>query len=186
MNGYSRGATEKKSTNSKLMFSSVCNARGRCGWCFIPNWVAAHFLAFQVADSSEWQVELFARNSASQTARARYAHTDTHTRALLFFFRAEQGEGSHAKLSLTNLLWGWIYKELLFGVRGFGLKGSGYFGQSLNRKAINNFGAFKSNTIGWRWYRGLLRRVFTYEEALTTTVRLKIKNRPLSVDVIVY
>lgn len=103
MNGYSRGATEKKSTNSKLMFSSVCNARGRCGWCFIPNWVAAHFLAFQVADSSEWQVELFARNSASQTARARYAHTDTHTHARFCFFLGQSKGRDHTQSSLLQI-----------------------------------------------------------------------------------
>ena len=136
MDSYSRGATQRKSSNSKLMFSSVCNARGRCGWCFIPNWVAAHFLAFQVADSSEWQVELFARNSASQTARARYAHT--HTLLFFLFFFKGRARGGITRKSLP-------YKSpMKSNLQGVTLrcltlrsKWIGYFGPPFDWKRIN-------------------------------------------------
>lgn len=57
-------------------------------------------------------------------ARALRTHTHTRFCFFCFFLRAEQGEGSHANLSLTNLLWSRIYRELLFGVWRFVQNGS--------------------------------------------------------------
>lgn len=61
-------------------FHQLCNARGRCWLMLYTQLSRLHFLAFQVADSSEWHVELFARNSVPHKHSAS-AHT-SRTRGL--------------------------------------------------------------------------------------------------------
>lgn len=67
------------SSSELMFFISFATARGRCWLMLYTQMSRLHFLAFQVADSSQWHVELFARElCASQTQRRACARAHTH------------------------------------------------------------------------------------------------------------
>lgn len=93
-------------------FHQLCTARGRCWLMLYTQLSRLHFLAFQVADSSEWHVELFARNSvphkhsaSAHTARAR-ERARTHTHTSLCCFQVLSAYGSNDDYILNDFSYG--------------------------------------------------------------------------------